>query len=398
MALSACGSTATETSTDESQEVTQTIASDGGTEESSIVEETTTEAVEMETIYVETKVVYYDGDDAVTRQWEYEYNEYGNEIKSIYTNYDEDGTATVKQYISEYDGSNNLLKSTLYTEDGTALPDCEYEYYDSGKLKSETSYYKGVKDQYCEYDENGNETLIIYYDDNGVDEDKTIYEYDQNGNKIKETITYKDYEEISTYEYDSDNNLIHKVHYEDGNISYDTTYDSYGNETRDISYGEYGSDWSYVNEYDSNGNLIKYTSYKTDNLDEPKYYDIYTYDANNNRILCESYRAGSDSPTQIIEYEYEYDADNNLIRKLTKYDDILYRFEEYAYDLSGNVIKKQRQQYNDDGTVDEDTFELYESTYDSNGNEIEWIAYNVDGTIDLKCEYEYMAIEVPVNN
>jgi hypothetical protein len=66
------------------------------------------------------------------------------------------------------------------------------------------------------------------------------------------------------------------------------------------------------------------------------------------------------------------------------------------YDANGNQIKYKYEHYNEAGDVEEDNFFMYESSYDEYGNEINYISYNADGTIEKRVEYEYIAIEVPV--
>jgi antitoxin component YwqK of YwqJK toxin-antitoxin module len=388
MALSACGSkvnnvtTGNKTSTDNVQEELQTVLSEESTDKTDTV-------LKTQTLYLCTKETYYDENGVITSQCEYEYDEYGNKTKVVNTN--GDGSVTVVQYTREYDDNNNILKETSYNEDGTSEEAYEATYYSSGEIKERTNYYNGVIGDYYEYDENGNSLLhISYYD--GEEYYRYAYEYDQNGNEIKSTCTTEDGETVTTYEYASNNTLLHEVsYYSDGTVKEDITYDSYGNAISDIYYGEYESDYSYENEYDYNGNLIKNTVY---NSDELSYYVIYDYDDNGNCILMEDYDGDSKTPYEVS--EWEYDKAGNMLHHSQSRDGVLYQYEEYVYDSKGNLISNKYEYYNDDGSVDIDISYSASHTYDSNGNMISTILFAGDGSINLSDECEYTAIEVPV--
>jgi hypothetical protein len=369
MVLSACGSTVDETSNDEVQDVSQTVALEDSTEENSSVEETTTEAVEMETAYLISKRTEYDAD--------------GNILS--YETY-------------EYDDNNNLVSRTEYLEDGTSQPSYKAEYYSSGVMKFETEYYNGMVDVYIEYDENGNNIAESYYEDGEV-YNSFISEYDSNGNEIKRTHSYYGSVTVTDYEYDENNTLIHEIERsEDGSIIItEVTYDSYGNEIDDISNNDDGTlyyKYHYDNEYDSNENLIKVTShYSSSSWGDSNTIYKYEYDSNGNCIKEYEFHDDDSEPYSII--ENEYDGNDNLLKSTEIYYDELLSERQYEYNADGNVLSSKLLYYDGD-SIYEDLSRSYQCTYDSNGNEITMISYSGDGSMDNHFEYEYIAIEVPV--
>ena len=106
------------------------------------------------------------------------------------------------------------------------------------------------------------------------------------------------------------------------------------------------------NTYDINNNLILMEIYAWDDILsvwEEVQKEEYTYDANNNLILEESYITFW---TLEYKFEYTYDVNNNLILvEAFEWDDILSTFfprskQEYFYDTNGNMITYTRYDWN----------------------------------------------------
>ncbi len=192
---------------------------------------------------------------------------------------------------------------------------------------------------------------------------------DTTGNGGVDTLGIRDYRVVkvgsSTYEYDSNGNLI-KVWRYTGNNSFWSSYSTY--------------------EYDSNGNIIQRTvryKYSVWPLT-----DSYVYNSNGNLIgwweayLWEAFQRY---------YTYEYDSDGNLVKGWCYrrdvgphiYDDIFDGYYNYEYDSNGNLIK--RSFYDEDDTLG--SYLTYE--YDSDENLIKESVYDVDGTLNGYYTFEY---------
>ena len=170
---------------------------------------------------------------------------------------EEDSVSQWREY--EYDSSDNLIKLTSYSGDGSIMSWTEYEYDRSNNMIKETNYGK-----------------------NGTPDKTTEYEYDNSNNLIKETQDFKSFE----YQYDSSNRLIKKK-----------------------EYGNYGDLVSYVEyEYDNSNNVVKETTYHSD--DRIAYWTEYQYDSSNNLVKELFYYIAD-----IAEYTtyYSYDENSKLI-------------------------------------------------------------------------------------
>lgn len=293
----------------------------------------------------------YDGE--VHYVEELEYDEYGNRTKSLstYPHENQDGSDKISGYI--YD----------------------YEYDAEGRITEEVSQMQGRKEDGSmfdpfvsshEYDERGNRirTASRHISEDGTESEAgghTIdYEYDSNDRLVKKTFFRFDNGETYTdeYTYDAGGHLTRLV-CEDmmdvgGVTTVENTYDANGNIVRMMKdvYNERGNGEHDIREvereYDTNGNIVRETSVYPDGdtrMAELEYDErgniirsIYTGDTG---ILREE-SAEENSETRMVEFEYEYDEKDNLIRE-TGIDSTGYRdTSEYAYDVNGNLIGETR--------------------------------------------------------
>lgn len=149
----------------------------------------------------------YEGYSQVT---EYDYDERGNNISAIIT--DSDGYEAVMEY--SYDGNDKMVVKTVKNPGGTEFV-IEYEYDEEGRLVKErqTSTDNNKLITKYSYDEKGNNVKKETTDLAGYNSSEEMT-YDEKGNVIskKETTSYLDglktKEELTTYTYDEENNLI----------------------------------------------------------------------------------------------------------------------------------------------------------------------------------------------
>ena len=249
---------------------------------------TTTEATTEPQIQWETKTVYlcvsrtmtqHDGSGSGT--FEYEYDEYGNQIREWYAVYRGDISGRHTEYT--YDEKGNMLSSQSVDDQGN--PGCRYAYsYNTeGKLLSE-----------------------LYYDAEGVVGAETYYTYNEAGWLIHQT--------ENMYFYDPPRYWEHEITYSDdysaaivqstNNGQQDgyakETYDTEGRLIRRDSYGQNDS-WktAITYAYDAQGRVLREEHYSSNEL-QADYDVIYTYDEKDCLISMDvDYYYG-----YVMEYEY----------------------------------------------------------------------------------------------
>ena len=208
----------------------------------------------------EIKSISYDAQDNSSSTTEYEYDDRGNMIKTVYTSQAADSEyINVHEY--EYDENNNMIKSLLFMQDDDGNLEIylttTISYDSKGNMISRTSEnpYGSHNDTYVyEYDIAGRITKCSEYDEDNKLMLTYEYEYDQSGNTIKltEIIFDASGEYRSIYEYDSNNNLIKISDYYPGSkeISFisEYTYDDKKNILK-ISHYEVAKDNTYWDEY-----------------------------------------------------------------------------------------------------------------------------------------------------
>lgn len=213
------------------------------------------------------------------------FNYEGNQIKE--KNYNTDGSVNVK-IIFKYNNKGLKTEERPYGKDGTPYNYFNYSYNNVNQIISETLFHISKK-------------TIIH---------KDSFEYDKKGNLITETsYNSKKMQAVSRYKYDGlsrkieynyygINGLlkwIRKYNYDDNNrLLENISIDSYSKEMKRKTGYKY-DDFGNVNEkseYDADGSLKERTVYE------------YEYDKNNNWIKKITYN--NEVPESILEREFIY--------------------------------------------------------------------------------------------
>ncbi|MBQ7971987.1 MAG: hypothetical protein IJ291_00835 [Lachnospiraceae bacterium] len=269
-----------------------------------------------------------------------------------------------------------------------------------------------------------------------VKEEAVSYSIEDDGSKTEEGNTVK------TYEYDEKGNQIKRINYEDGelDITVESTYDEMGNLiTEKTAMGETGIVRTFTYAYDEDGNKIReeFDNGKEE-LNDLNRVTEFTYDENGNCIYSKGeYADGSVSSVVnseydengnlikesslygfamvpvVTTYEYTYDYEGNIVKRVKKEDDGTETVDEYTYDENGNVLTHLeeggyilapgRYEYTYDAKGNCTKEVLYfadtgshwhtiEYTYDENGNLVEKIFYTDDARIETT--YTYVEMEI----
>ena len=214
--------------------------------------------------------------------------------------------------------------------------------------------------------------------------------------ELKEVKVYKlngflDYVET----FDSDNKLVKKTVYNnaEGIRYYDIyEYDINGRLVKITGYYPDGNvyDWE-IHDYGDNGKCVRTVYYATDGT--VKHVEVYEYaeEGYRNKVIdCfadgtidkiklydsrgllqrKTYYSDKNEPMNYI--EYEYDADNKLVKEINHYAEDSWGVTKYKYDASGNCIEEDSIYYFNDGfEIDEDSERIYYWKYDEKGNVLE---------------------------
>ena len=261
-----------------------------------------------ETVSLKTKATYYNEDGTVDYYSEYEYNEYGEEIR--WNRFEPDGTL---KYYYEY----------VFDEEGNEIG--EYDCEPDGTIDN---WYERT------YDHMGNVLTSYYYDSEGNVKWWFEYTYDDQGNQIK-MVCYDpgaivDYWNESVYD-ENGNEIQHTKYFSDGSIDYwyENTYDENGNKIRVDWYNGDGSvDYWKAYDYDENGNQRLSVEYDVDGYEKDRW--EYTFDAHGNKTSTTYFPDGSAMPSYTSRYEYGYDIDGNMLKATYYYKDELDTVTEYT--------------------------------------------------------------------
>ena len=220
------------------------------------------------------------------------------------------------------DETEELIK--IAYEIGIILPNPYIEYRQIEETVNRTEV-DGTSHTY-NYDENGHIIDYTWFDENG--NEKYHIEFDDQGNKVKESKS----DNVTTYEYDENNNLIREFRYYSGRLSGYTIYeyDNNNNLISEASYDAKGNKGrSSLYEYDENGNKVKDTMYKSDGTVDG--YWIYEYDRNSNCI-----RHTEEDGTYA---EYKYDSNGNKIEETYRFPNGNWTTEKYEYNDKNQLVK-----------------------------------------------------------
>ena len=203
-----------------------------------------------------------------------------------------------------------------------------------------------------ETDENGNTTLVKYYDTDGNLTSKELSEYDSAGNEISLTVYTADDQVKSITEYDSQGRTTKYSRYDEGNLSYWVT----------TEYGEDGHQSS-QNEYNADGQMERQTTYEWVGDNIKKQVDTYYYGENG---TVSGYRVLECDDNGNHVSDTQYDSDWNVTSYTT----------DYQYDADGNLL--QCTEYNGDGSVSKKM--VY---YQQNEGDLLWKVrwYDADGNL-----------------
>lgn len=213
------------------------------------------------------------------------------------------------------------------------------------------------------YDENGRIAQILTHK-TGIDTTLQFwkeYTYDEHDNIIKITTynpdnTIRDYSE---YIYDESYNLFQYIeYYSNGIVRAYHNFDDSENEISSTYYNQDGtiSGINYIFEYNSNNQLIKKTGYYADG-------SIYDWT------------------------EYAYDSTGNQLSVITyNSDNLITSYYRYEYDVNGNcTIEEHYTNYNSEY----DNYYIIKNIYDEQNNLLKSESFNRDGDILFKTEYSY---------
>lgn len=295
---------------------------------------------EMETLYIPISLKYSKPNDDNIRNYaliqadNWDYN----------VTYDSNYNITsVSPYIPKYEHFKYLRMniSILYFND-------TFEVYIS-ESDGQDRQYKGTSQPLpalSYWDKNDN---LLQYTETEYDEDFRVTKrnyYDGSGNfKNYERYVYTPEGNISEWyrKYGSNNEYLY----------YNCDFDKNNNISKETYYYENGEAYNVSSyEYNAAQNLIR----RTDNLGDAEL--VREYDASGNLI-----RESHDSGTFYYENSFKYDLNNNVIEETYKTDDVYYK---YLYDSNGNKINDII--YDDDGSISSET----QYKYDSNNNRI-WL-------------------------
>lgn len=249
---------------------------------------------------------FYNKENEITRNREWEYDALGNCVKDI--TYDADGNIIAKD-VCVFDENGNILKREIIDNYGIETV-YEYAYDESGYLICDTKKASNsemtIKNEYV-YNENGDlYRMNTYWDD--TERGYCEYTYDDKGRCVEEFSTLDKVETRYERMYDDFDKIIEEKFYYmstewelGSHIQY--SYNEDGQISKEIS-GQTGLlSKEYI--YDENGNILCEKNY--DEAGEISYYVEYTYDEDGDLLSMYHYDGAGNRWNEGFEvYEYGY--------------------------------------------------------------------------------------------
>ncbi len=247
---------------------------------------------------------------------------------------------------------------------------------------------KRIPNHTITFNEDGNKTEEVSYDQSGSIINRNVYAYDKEG-RLKSYDSYSSAVDktLSTpqknaYKLDDKGNVIEYVNYQpDGTLGsrFLYKYDAKGNKTEETFYAWNGTrTGKLLSTYDEAGHFLSQTSYNED--DSISWKTAVTYNTKGNKIEWLQSIAG------VLRYRvtYNYDDRNRVIEQETfEYNKPPNMRTTHAPE-SGKIIytyndakrAKEVETYNEDGSLKSKMIYLM----DERGNEVGWRIFNADGS------------------
>lgn len=376
--------------------------------------------------------VQYDENGEIRLDFEYQYDNFGNQIFSKEKNVEEKKMLSWDEW--EYDAAGNMLKHFEYDGVGDLDNGEQFKYDINGNLTEKKKYgYEGsVYDWYgYEYDEQNREIKEITYNEDGSIYKRIEKEYDEQGNLVK--VTEADGQKIIAIdEYQYNENGKNTKHYrfipsnEQQYLIKEWIYDEQGRLLEEIEYLEYlyeeikakkvyeYSSASYPDKRTDYAGVIKVRYDKQVRELEPCFLTEWKYDIYGN-IIEEKYISIRDEYRIGMWCEYAYDEYGNQLLYIRRNEEgIIEDSWQAAYDEYGNRIKTisygnnevfkswQENAYTEDGIMIKDIFRDeqgniksgYEYVEHENGKPILIKKYSSDGLWQEKYEYDEAGREI----
>ncbi len=355
-----------------------------------------------------------DGDILEEKTYKYTYDKDGNviiikeysgsslvrEAICSYTTYKHANNATyISQdtvYYSEgkhvylYDENNDYVSITEYDANGemTRISEIEYTYDDLGNRISEKNFVNGDLAYAIEYSCFANDPRHTYISkrthyDNGY---KYVTFYNEIGNVTKEIYYDQDgevsYECTHEYTFDDRGNMLSEKEYEDGTLRREYEY-SYSTSDPDRTYMSKRTDYlngspNRVEIYNENRETISEIEYDADGKVIHTHTFEYEYDDNGKLLKRHEYENGRLIETRENVYYPDGSGETYFSKNIMYYEDGSYRV--IVYNTHGSIVSDTH--YFADST-------RLENTYDDNGNDLSETYYDADGNISAKFTYEY---------
>lgn len=318
-----------------------------------------------------------------------------------------EGTTTLAETTPESTTPPENLPEETPVENAAELYNRALALLNERKIEEAYDIFLGIKDyadvsEYLSRFSYQYTTKIHYYNERASKNDvyaSFISTRDQYGRPLDELAFYPSHEEKSvhtySYRYDSNQNLVEYV--SDDEYGLLTTYYGYDEENRPI-WRYYEPEGLSTVEYDAAGNVIKRFSEYTGTTEE------YEYDANNN--LIKTTYSYDEEITLIVYNEYNsrgelikttkdlfpgqtvitytYDENGNLFVRDTLQDNGINIRDEYEYDENNNCTKATYYRSSWGGSCN-----IYYWEYDEHGNMTRETHKREDGTVYYVCTYTY---------